>query len=157
MLTHVSLALATVAATAPLASALGLARVVNNCTEKYYIWSVNSEMEGPFWLNPNGGSYGEEFLKDPVTGGTALKIAGSDDGLFTGAPQTIFAYNPDGDRVWYDLSDVFGNQFAGKKLVVESEEESCGKIVWPSGVPPGGSQVKVCRKDRDVVLTLCAC
>ncbi|KAK4122196.1 hypothetical protein N657DRAFT_575886 [Parathielavia appendiculata] len=147
------LALATVA---PLASALGKARVVNNCDETVHVWSVGSQVEGPYGLSPKVGYYAEEFRKDPVTGGKALKVTRNADGLYTGAPQTVFAYNLDGDKIWYDLSDVFGDAFVGKKLVVASAEQTCPSIIWPTGVPPAGSQVKVCTANQDVVFTLCA-
>jgi hypothetical protein len=153
MLTKLTLlALATIT---PLASALGIARVVNNCDETVHVWSVGSQITGPYALS-KGGFYGEEFRKDPVTGGKALKVTRNADGLYTGAPQTIFAYNLDGDNIWYDLSDVFGDAFVGKKLVVASAEQTCPSIIWPTGVPPAGSQVKVCTASKDVVFTLCA-
>ncbi len=137
-------------------TALGTARVVNNCATTVHVWSVGSTISGPYALTPSGGFYGEEFAKDPVTGGRALKITREADGLYSGAPQTIFAYNLDGDGIWYDLSDVFGDAFVGSKLVVASQDETCQKIIWPTGVPPAGSQVKVCGAGKDVVLTLCA-
>ncbi|KAJ4288223.1 hypothetical protein N0V88_007412 [Collariella sp. IMI 366227] len=139
---------------APFASAWGKARVLNNCDTTVYVWSVGSSVSGPYALS-KGGYYGEEFRKDPLTGGKALKVARTADGLYTGAPQTIFAYNLDGDKVWYDLSDVFGDAFVGNKLVVASVEQTCPSIIWPTGVPPAGSQVKVCTADKDVVFTLC--
>lgn len=144
------------AAATPLASAIGRAKVVNLCPETVHLWTVGSEVFGPYALGTNGGYYAEGFRKDPVTGGKALKITKNADGLYTGAPQTIFAYNLDGSTIWYDLSDVFGDAFAGKKLVVKSDEASCQSIVWPTGVPPAGSQVKSCTAEKDVVLTLCA-
>lgn len=148
------LTLLALAAVAPLASALGMARVVNKCDDAVHVWSVGSQVTGPYKLT-KGGYYGEEFRKDPVTGGKALKVTKNADGLYTGAPQTIFAYNLDGDNIWYDLSDVFGDAFVGKKLVVASSENTCPSIIWPTGVPPAGSQVKVCTASKDVIFTLC--
>ena len=142
------------AAAAPLTSALGIARVVNNCDDAVHVWSVGSSVAGPYKLT-KGGFYGEEFAKDPVTGGKALKVTRNADGLYTGAAQTIFAYNLDGGSIWYDLSDVFGDAFVGKKVTVASAEQTCPSIIWPTGVPPAGSQVKVCTAQKDVVLTLC--
>ncbi|KAK4167942.1 blastomyces yeast-phase-specific protein [Cladorrhinum sp. PSN259] len=144
------------ASTTPLVAALGRAKVVNLCPQTVYVHSVGSSVEGPYALSTNGGYYAEEFRKDPVTGGKALKITQSADGLYTGAAQTVFAYSLDGSTIWYDLSDVFGDQFNGKKVVAKSDEASCGSIVWPTGVPPAGSQVKSCTASKDVVLTLCA-
>lgn len=144
------------ALTAPLVSAVGKARVINKCDFEATLWSVDSDIDGPHHLNPKGGSYAEEFHRDPSTGGIAIKITREPDGLYAGDPQLVFAYNLDGSRVWYDLSSVFGNAFPGKKLVEKSAEGSCPAIVWPQGSPPGGSQVKVCTASKDVTLTLCA-
>jgi len=143
------------AAAAPLASALGFAKVTNKCAGDVHVWSVGSAVQGPFKVAKDA-SYAEPFVKDPVTGGKALKVTIAADGLYTGAPQTIFAYSLDGDNIWYDLSDVFGDAFAGKKVVVSSAQATCPSIIWPTGVPPAGSQVKVCTASKDVTLTLCA-
>ncbi|KAK4189142.1 hypothetical protein QBC35DRAFT_380943 [Podospora australis] len=137
------------------ATAFGRARVENKCTETVHVWSIGSDVAGPYALT-QGGYYAEEFRKDPVTGGKALKITKNADGLYTGAAQTIFAYNLDNDKIWYDLSDVFGDAFVGKKITVKSADASCDSIIWPNGVPPAGSQVKVCTAAKDVVFTLCA-
>jgi hypothetical protein len=144
------------AATTPLAAAVGNATVINNCSYCVSAWSVGSSVSGPYELNPSGGSYTEQFVKDPQTGGIAIKITVQPDGLYTGQPQTIFAYNLDGDQVWYDLSDVFGDAFSGQKVVESSAGAGCPAIVWDNGLPPAGSQVKVCSSDDDVTLTLCA-
>jgi len=136
-------------------SAVGNARVINNCNVAVSVWSVGSAIDGPWRLSANGGSYAEQFVKDPTTGGKALKITIPADGLYSGAPQTDFAYSLDNANIWYDLSDVFGDPFAGQKLVVSSAA-SCPSIVWPAGTSPGGSQTKVCGSDQDVTLTLCS-
>ncbi|GAB0134276.1 hypothetical protein EsDP_00002655 [Epichloe bromicola] len=119
-------------------SAIGNATVENNCAF------------------PKGESYSERFARDPKAGGRALKITREADGLFTGKPQTVFAYNLRDDAVWYDLSDVFGDAFAGHKLVEGGADTSCPSIVWPEGTPPAGSQVKNCHHGADVTLTLCS-
>ncbi|OIW25566.1 hypothetical protein CONLIGDRAFT_635389 [Coniochaeta ligniaria NRRL 30616] len=136
-------------------SAVGKAQVINNCDVDISVWSVGSAVDGPWRLSANGGSYAEQFVKDPTTGGKALKITIPADGLYTGAPQTNFAYSLDNDKIWYDLSDVFGDPFPGQKLVVSSAA-SCPSIVWPAGTSPGGSQTKVCGSDQDVTFTLCS-
>jgi len=143
-------------AVAPLAAAVGSARVVNKCPFPVTLWSVGSSVSQPYTLGPRGGSYGEVFRRDPQTGGIAIKITREPDGLYTGRPQTVFAYNLDGATIWYDLSDVFGDAFAGNRLVEASANAACGAIVWPNGTPPAGSQVKNCGANADVTLTLCA-
>jgi Blastomyces yeast-phase-specific protein len=140
---------------APLAAAIGSARIVNNCDCPVTVWSVGGSIAGPWTLAASGGSYSEPFVKDPVSGGKALKVTKDPNGLYNGDPETIFAYNLDGGNVWYDLSDVFGDAFAGQKLVEASADSSCPAIEWDTGVSPGGSQVKVCEAESDVTLTLC--
>ncbi|GJC99211.1 bys1 family protein [Colletotrichum higginsianum] len=147
------------AAAATPAAALGKATVVNNCAAEVSLWSVGSDVRAAGPLAPRGGSYAETFARDPVTGGRALKVTRARDGLYTGAPQLVFAYTLDaggGGGVWYDLSTVFGDGFKGSKVVVASRQATCPAIVWQGGVSPGGSQVKVCTAEQDVVLTLCA-
>lgn len=154
LLTLTTLALTAISTAS--AGDLGSARVVNNCDFAVSVWSVGSNIDGPHRLSEHGGTYGETFEHDPQTGGKALKVTVPDDGLWTGAPQANFAYNLEGDQVWYDLSNVFGDPFAGHKLVVASNDESCPSIVWDNGTPPAGSQVKVCTSARSVTFTLCA-
>lgn len=139
------------------APSIGLASIVNNCNETVHVWSVGQDIAGPFNLN-RGGMYAEQFTRDPVTGGKALKLTLMPNGIFNSSPQTVFAYNLDGTgRIWYDLSDVFGDAFVGRKLVVASADPSCPTIIFPNGVSPGGSHVKVCPDaSKDVTLTLCA-
>ncbi|EFQ31356.1 Bys1 family protein [Colletotrichum graminicola] len=145
------------AAATPIA-ALGKATVVNNCAAEVSVWSVGSDVLAAGPLAAGGGTYAETFARDPATGGRALKVTSARDGLYTGAPQLVFAYTLDagGGAVWYDLSTVFGDGFKGSKVVVASRQTTCPAIVWEGGVSPGGSQVKVCTAEQDVVLTLCA-
>lgn len=141
----------TAAATDP-----GYARVVNNCDFEVTLWSVGSEISDPNTLAAHGGSYAERYTKDDKTGGRTLKITLDRDGLYTGKPQVNFAYNLDPDRVFYDLSDVFGDPFAGHKIQVVPSNSNCRSLVWEDGRPPAGSQVRDCSADSDTTLTLCA-
>lgn len=153
---HINSLLIPLLAAATQTLALGKATVVNNCATEVSVWSVGGDVRAAGPLAAKGGSYSETFARDPTTGGRALKITRARDGLYTGAPQLVYAYNLDGAGVWYDLSTVFGDGFKGNKIVVASRLTSCPAIVWEGGVSPGGSQVKVCTADQDVVLTLCA-
>lgn len=153
---HTSTVLAGLLALVPSTLAVGKARVVNNCPGNLTLWSVGSEVSAPVTLASKG-SYAETFVKDPKTGGKSLKITLSPDGLYTGAPQTNFAYSLDGETIWYDLSDVFGDPFAGKKLTVAGGQGlGCPTIVWEQGTNPGGSQTRACKSEGDVTLTVCA-
>lgn len=151
------LAITLLATTAPLVSALGAAKVLNSCPFPVYLAAVGSETSAVQTLPATGGTFAESpFTLDPKTGGRTLKITREVDGLFTGKPQLNFAYTLDGANVWYDLSNVFGDAFAGYKLVEKSADAGCGVIEWASGTSPGGSQVKTCGSGNDVTLELCA-
>ncbi|KAJ5669527.1 Antigenic thaumatin-like protein [Penicillium macrosclerotiorum] len=132
-------------------SRLGRAIIVNHCRTPIFVWSVGSLVR-PVELVWPGGRFYEKFRHDTITGGIALKISTSRDGLYKSAPQTIFAYNLNEQEVWYDLSDVFGDPFTGHPVVLSPSEP---QIAWASGVPPSGSQVRVQAASTDLVLTLC--
>ncbi|KAL5339480.1 hypothetical protein BJX70DRAFT_387913 [Aspergillus crustosus] len=130
---------------------LGHALVANRCNVPLYIWSVGQNISEQNALEP-GQIYSETFRRDPKTGGIAIKITTVEDGLYSAAPQTIFAYNLVDDLVWYDLSDVFGDPFQGEVVSLLPSQPT---INWLDGVPPSGSQVRVQDARTDLVLTIC--
>jgi hypothetical protein len=90
--------------------------------------------------------------RDDQSGGVAIKITKTADGLYSGAPQQVFAYNLEGDQVWYDLSTVFGEPFFGHRVEVESDTGEA--IVWPTGSNPGGSHVQSASSEGNIFLTI---
>ncbi|KAJ5349375.1 hypothetical protein N7541_007102 [Penicillium brevicompactum] len=153
---HFSTALiASVATLTPLVSAVGNAIVTNNCNFPVYVWSVGGSV-GPKQTLQQGEKYTEALHHDAASGGVSLKITTVDDGLYNGSPQTNFAYTLDPGTVWYDLSDVFGDPFSGKPIVVRPTDSSCPNLCWAQGVNPGGSQTNNCNSDASVNLNLCA-
>ncbi|KAJ5452812.1 hypothetical protein N7445_000995 [Penicillium cf. griseofulvum] len=138
---------------------LGHAIVHNKCHFPIYIWSVASTVRPKRTILPND-QYSEVFRENPDTGGIAIKISINRDGLYNSSPQMIFAYNLASakergqrqDKVWYDLSDVFGDPFVGYYVNLVPAEPS---ICWKDGVPPAGSQVRAIDSATDLVLTLC--
>ncbi|EAW14915.1 putative BYS1 domain protein [Aspergillus clavatus NRRL 1] len=140
---------------APLATAVGNAVVTNNCPGPVYLWSVGGSV-GPKQTILPGASYAEPLHHDDASGGVSLKVTRTDNGLYDGSAQLNFAYTLDGNTVWYDLSDVFGDPFSGSVVKVKPVEGACSAICWPNGVSPGGSQVKNCGAAKDLNLTLCA-
>ncbi|KAJ5479103.1 hypothetical protein N7530_004612 [Penicillium desertorum] len=110
--------------------------------------------------SPPNDEYNEVFRENPDTGGIAIKISTDRDGLYNSAPQMIFAYNLSStrergerqDKVWYDLSDVFGDPFVGYPVNLTPSEPL---ISWKDGVPPAGSQVRDVDASTDLVLSLC--
>ncbi|KKK15332.1 hypothetical protein P175DRAFT_0438300 [Aspergillus ochraceoroseus IBT 24754] len=143
------------AALASLASAAGSAVVQNHCDSTVYLWSVGGSVGPMQTLNP-GASYSEEFYHDPASGGIAIKITDTPNGLYDGSPELIYAYTLDPTNLFYDLSSIFGNAFEGETLAVKSGSPSCPSICWADGISPAGSQVKSCGPDANETLTLCA-
>lgn len=143
-----------VAALTGLSQAVGNATVVNECSFPVYVWIVGSTISQVNTLD-----YGQDisgpFYVDPKSGGIAIKITTDPNGLFDGAAQTIFAYTLDGSNVWYDASDVFGDAFSGHPVSLIPSDTSCPSLIWPNGVPPAGSEVKVCESNTNLVFTLC--
>ncbi|KAL4922329.1 hypothetical protein BDW62DRAFT_51524 [Aspergillus aurantiobrunneus] len=130
---------------------LGHAVVANNCEMPIYLWSVGESISSQNVVHP-GEEYAEIFRRDPKTGGIAIKITTVRDGLYTSAPQTVFAYNLVEDLVWYDLSDVFGDPFEGYSVSLLPSEPA---IRWTEGIPPSGSQVRMLEATTDLVLSVC--
>ncbi|OQD83643.1 hypothetical protein PENANT_c016G00737 [Penicillium antarcticum] len=132
----------------------GHAVIKNNCDFSIYLWSVGTAVQAEKTLLPND-VYSEIFREEKSTGGIAIKISTDVDGLYTSAPQMIFAYNLSNvaqGKVWYDLSDVFGDPFEGYPVSLTPAEP---QINWADGVPPAGSQVRVTKADSNLVLSLC--
>ncbi|KAF2873920.1 hypothetical protein BDV95DRAFT_489655 [Massariosphaeria phaeospora] len=143
-------AVASVLAFASSVTAVGNAIVVNSTPSTFYLWSVGGSV-GPRQTIAAGGNYTEVLHRDAKTGGIAIKITKTADGLYTGAPTQQFSYSLDGAQVWYDLSATMGEPFNGQRVTVTAN--GGGTIDWPKGSNPGGSQVKVTSSDSNVVFT----
>ncbi|PYH45016.1 Bys1 family protein [Aspergillus saccharolyticus JOP 1030-1] len=140
------------------------ATITNNCPFPIYLTVVSSSATSPppeITLGRNS-TYTEPYRHDAPTGGISLKLTTVAHGLYTGAPQTIFAYTyvESTNQVWFDLSDVFGDPFRGFRVRLRPVASGGGggaEIVWEDGVPPrsGGSQVRVVAGDVGVGLGVC--
>ncbi|KAK0385168.1 hypothetical protein NLU13_7646 [Sarocladium strictum] len=150
-------ALALTAALVGLSQAVGQSKVTNNCDSSVYLWVVGSNQDGPYEVKP-GKQWKKTYFHDAKTGGVAIKVARQSDGLPAGDPHTIFSYTLDPDRVWYDLSNVFGDPFEGENLLLRGAPP-CPSIEWPEGVPTGGRSQTLrtvdCGPDKDTNLYLC--
>ncbi|EFE40527.1 GPI anchored cell wall protein, putative [Trichophyton verrucosum HKI 0517] len=123
-----AIALTAIAAITPFTAAVGHAIVENHCDNNAYLWSVGGSV-GPQQTITPGHTYSEQFRYDPVSGGIALKITRVKDGIYNGSPQTIFAYTLTDTNTFYDLSDVFGDAFAGTSgLLVSTSNPDCPDI-----------------------------
>lgn len=137
------------------AQAVGRAIVTNQCDQTIYLWSVGSSI-GPQQVIPKDSSYSEYYHRDPTSNGIALKMTAEEGGIFKpNVSQTIFAYNLDGDQVWYDMSDLFGDGFAGRTMTLRPTDQTCKVISWPAGKPSSGSNIASCQAGTDLELTFC--
>jgi hypothetical protein len=139
-------------AAAGLASASN-AVVKNNCNFPVYLWSVGGSV-GPEQTLNTGQSYSETIHYDSASGGVAIKLTTTPNGLYDGSPETIFAYSLSGNLVYYDLSDVFGDAFSGHPVDLSPSDTSCPVVDWPNGTPPPSGSF-ACQSGSDLTLTLC--
>ncbi|KAH7409856.1 hypothetical protein DE146DRAFT_774966 [Phaeosphaeria sp. MPI-PUGE-AT-0046c] len=146
---------ATILSFAASAQAIGRAIVTNQCDEPVYLWSVGGSVSEQHTIAKDT-SYSEVFRTDPVSGGIALKVASVEGGLSKpNATQINFAYSLDGNQIWYDMSSVFGDGFAGRTLKITPTDSSCESIAWSYGKQPAGSQTKNCQAETNLELTFC--
>lgn len=146
--------LVSAATLAPLALA-GNAIVQNACTDPVYLWSVGGSVGERQTIDP-GANYTETTHYDSVSGGIAIKITRTENGLYDGSPQTNFQYALT-DHLYYDLNDVYGDPFSGSTLVARPSIDTCNTICWGGGVRAMvTSQTEACSTDADITLTLCA-
>jgi hypothetical protein len=141
----------------PTTHALGRAIVTNQCDAPLYLWSVGGTIS-PQTVLSRSTSYSETFHRDPLSGGIAIKLSAIPNGIFTpNVSQTIFAYNLDSaaNTIWYDLSAVFGDGFAGRTIKITPTDGSCDSITWSAGKQPAGSQVRSCGAEGDLELSFC--
>ncbi|KAJ5899593.1 hypothetical protein N7495_004337 [Penicillium taxi] len=130
----------------------GNAIVSNHCKFPVYLWSVGSTVRPVSLIGPDQ-NYAEQYRYDQPTGGIALKISTDANGLYDSAPQTVFAYNVnDQGKVWFDLTDVFGDAFKGYSVKLEPADP---QIEWKDGVPPAEMSVRWIGASGDLVLHLC--
>jgi hypothetical protein len=67
-------ALLAVTSASPLKRQSGNAVVYNNCGFDVSLYSVGSNVDGPYTVSASGGAYYEPYRVDPSTGGIALKV-----------------------------------------------------------------------------------
>jgi hypothetical protein len=135
--------------------ALGRAIVTNQCDEPVYLWSVGSTVSNQTAL-PKDSSYAEIFHSDPESGGISIKVTSTPDGIFqNGTSQLVFAYSIDSSTVWYNMTSVFGDGFAGRTLRVQPSDEKCEPISWYDGRAPKDGQIKSCERGTNLELTFC--
>lgn len=142
-------------AAAPFATALGSARLYNNCTNPVNFWTIGDTISGPTKLLGNVG-LGASFTQDASI--NWIYAAQSADALMYHEAQTAFSYNLDGaGQVYYALTDNFGDAFSGDRVTLVPSDSSCPSIEWASGTPTEESTTGyACSSDAILTLTLCA-
>lgn len=100
-------------------------------------------------------SYTERYRHDPVSGGITLKVTTIADGIYNGAPELDYAYNLDNHTIWYDISGVSGDPFAGYSVALVPSVGTCRSFIWKDGKSPSGINTAPCSSKADMELTLC--
>lgn len=142
-------------------TALGTARVVNNCNMPVYFASVSqSGADRRVLLPPSG--YTEVYSKPNV--GVSIKFSEA----LTG-PVTQFEFTWAGSNVFYDISHIDGNPFwaQGSRITPSTPDlsafPSCKVVDCPAGQQhcdaaynlPDDVRTMVCPDTTDITFTLC--
>lgn len=148
------ISLALVGTILPLVHAIGNAIVTNYCQETIHVWSVGSSITD-YQVVASNQSYTEQYRNDNVTGGITLKVTVIADGIYIGTPELDYGYTLDNGTIWYDISDVNGDPFAGSNVALVPSIGACQSFIWSNGVSPSGINTAPCSSDADLQLTLC--
>lgn len=147
-----------VLAVAGLASAATIptryAQVYNMCKFDVSVFDVRETVGDEYRLKA-GQIYTSPYPKEGAPT-SAFKITRGADGLRKGEPQLDFSFAVGEGKVYYDLSETYGDAFKGFKVKVIANDDSCPKITWDNGTPPAGSHAGSCSADVAVVVGLCA-
>lgn len=149
-----NLALTAAAALVPLAHTTSYTIIVNHCLDPIYLWSIGSCMGAAVRIDRNA-NYTKHMHYDPVSGGVTLIIGSSENDHLFGSPQALFVYTVKGIQVLYDLTDIYGDLFRGRRVALVPSDSPCRNITWENGIPPGGNRSGVCMISSNLTLTVC--
>lgn len=94
-----------------------------------------------------GNCYTEQYQSVKM-GGVSLGISTNGEKgesvLFDKSPQTDFAYTLDGSKVWYDVTDMYGDAFKGCPITVQADNPTCGKTTWSDGIVTKPNEILEC-------------
>jgi hypothetical protein len=153
----------TSAAAAPTApgTTSGGVTIVNNVGQPVYIWTT-SNVAGTMITIPVGGSYAEEWLVNPDTGGISIKISTTPEE----SDIMQFEYTLIPPVIWWDVSLInmaITSLFDTLGFTVTSDSSACLKVTCPAGdtqcndaylYPSDNQATRACDDTTNMVLNL---
>lgn len=108
----------------------GYAKVVNNCRDDVFLWSVAYDTDGPYKIG-----CGEEYREPYDDGGVALEIVWHEDDWYDDCEKLVFYYKlADHDEIYYDLYEKYGHPFEGHRVSLVPDERDCPSQIWDDGM-----------------------
>ena len=143
------------------AGGTGSAIIQNHCSYPISLASVGSS-PGTVVHVPAGGSYSEQFHTTSTEAGVSIKIVKDGDPIRS-ANITQFEYTLVTPLVYYDLSLINGDAFAGEYNAVIPATASCPQVTCqPGEVPckeaytqPPQRKTKSCASNANIVYNIC--
>ena len=154
-----------VAALAPAAAAFQVT-ITSSCSFSVYGWNVaNSYGSGPptFTLDGNTKSWSAPFEeRTDNDGGVSIKLKANDN-IFDGGPLNQVEYKMAGSTLFYDLSNINGNIFAGQEVIMQTSNSACPTVNCPAGQSvcaaaynmPDDLRTLACPGGADIEVILC--
>ncbi|PGH12368.1 hypothetical protein AJ79_04316 [Helicocarpus griseus UAMH5409] len=140
----------------------GKAKIENKCPDTLYMWPIAHTGSVEKISIAPGDSYEEEMRTNDNGGGISLKLGKSE----TDEKVSQFEYtlSPDGDKVFYDLSNIDGYPFADDGVTITPSDGSCPVVTCPAGeelckdaynVWNDDHATKGCPSSTDLTMTVC--
>ena len=124
----------------------GNAIVQNNCQEDVYLTITRADQSSTQQrLAGNGGRYSE-----PVSGnGNSFGLTKNADYFSASTPKLIWGFSDSPPTVYYTVSNVNGDPFAGEGFNLAATDAGCGVVTGYDGA------THTCADSNDFTLTTC--
>lgn len=125
----------------------GNAIVANNCAEDVFLTITRSDQSSTqYQLAGNGGSYSE-----PISGqGNSFGVTKNSNYYSADTPKLIWGFSDSAPTLYYTVSDVNGDPFAGETFSLSASDAGCGVVTSYDG------QTHTCDDSNDFTLSLCS-
>ncbi|EAS36563.3 GPI anchored cell wall protein [Coccidioides immitis RS] len=151
---------AAVASIFPVALGAGTVIIENQCADDVYLWST-AEKASEMKTFHSGEKYTEQYRLNKNGGGISIKM--SLDKSMKDISQ--IEYTLDGQKVWYDLSNIDGYPFKDGGVSIAPSDSSCPKVYCAAGdakckeaynKSDDNDATKACASTADLQVQLCA-
>ena len=137
---------ASLLAIASTALAAGTATVQNNCQEQVYLTITRSDQSSTIQsLAGSGGLYSEPIANQ----GNSFGLTKNDQYYSASTPKLIWGFSDAAPTLYYTVSNVDGDAFAGESFALSASDAGCGVVSSYDG------QVHACDDGNNFTLTLC--